>query len=301
MRIGSLFSGYGGLEMLLPGEVRWSVDLEATCRTVLEAHYDHPILEDVRDVSGGSVEPVDCLVGGFPCQPVSQAGQRKAQADDRWLWPEFARIISDLQPRVVFVENVRGLLNNGGSEVLADLADLGYDAEWRVIPAANVGAPHQRERVFMLATLGPMPVRRATPPARDRDMSSRPLLPTPNKWDADRGPDLARARRPNSGGMDLVTTIERLLFFTGLGGFGDYSETICLWETEIGRAAPAPRGTNGRLNPPFVEWMMGLPEGWVTDPTLDLSRTVQLRILGNGVVPQQAAHAYTGLLSSLPF
>jgi DNA (cytosine-5)-methyltransferase 1 len=100
----------------------------------------------------GCLEPVDLIAGGFPCQPVSFAGRRAIQDDDRWLWPEFARCIRELRPRYVLVENVPGLLVGGGmDEVLGGLADLGYDAEWESIPAAAVGAPHLRYRVWIIA------------------------------------------------------------------------------------------------------------------------------------------------------
>jgi DNA (cytosine-5)-methyltransferase 1 len=95
---------------------------------------------------------VDVLCGGFPCQPVSFAGRRRGAADERWLWPEFARLIRLLRPRYALMENVPGLLVGGGmAEVLGDLAACGYDAEWDCVAAAHVGAPHLRYRVFILA------------------------------------------------------------------------------------------------------------------------------------------------------
>lgn len=131
------------------------MEINPFCRRVLAKYW--PAVrryEDVRTV-GPELEPVDCLVGGFPCQPVSQAGEQRAQADERWLWPEFARIIRVLRPRYVVVENVSNLLAvNGGSafgEVVGELADCGYDAEWDCLPAAAFGAPHIRNRVWILA------------------------------------------------------------------------------------------------------------------------------------------------------
>src|SRR5437868_15209237 len=109
-------------------------------------------LWDVRDLTGTELQPVDLIAGGFPCQPVSLAGRRRGSADERWLWPEFARLIRVLRPRYVLVENVPGLLVGGGmAEVLGDLAALGFDAEWDCISAAHVGAPHLRYRVFIVA------------------------------------------------------------------------------------------------------------------------------------------------------
>jgi DNA (cytosine-5)-methyltransferase 1 len=91
------------------------------------------------------------LTAGFPCQPVSSAGKRLAQRDERWLWPEVARIVRGLRPPLVLLENVPGLLARGMGDVLGDLAACGYDAEWQVLSAAAVGAPHLRRRVWILA------------------------------------------------------------------------------------------------------------------------------------------------------
>lgn len=100
---------------------------------------------------GNKLEPVEVICAGFPCQPVSLAGKQLGQADGRWLWPEVSRLVRELRPRYVALENVPGLLVRGFGDVLGDLAETGYDAEWTCIRAADVGAPHRRERVFVLA------------------------------------------------------------------------------------------------------------------------------------------------------
>ena len=98
------------------------------------------------------LEPVDAVVGGFPCQPTSVAGKRRGKADDRWLWPELAGLLGVVRPRWVLLENPTGLLAFPEfGEVLGDLARLGFDAEWDAVPAAAVGAPHERDRVFVVA------------------------------------------------------------------------------------------------------------------------------------------------------
>jgi DNA (cytosine-5)-methyltransferase 1 len=94
---------------------------------------------------------VDCVTAGFPCQPWSLAGRRRGKSDERWIWPEIARIVREVGPGVVFVENVPGLIGDGLATVLGDLAGLGYDAEWGVLGASEVGAPHRRRRIFILA------------------------------------------------------------------------------------------------------------------------------------------------------
>ena len=155
MRFGSLFSGIGGLDLGLERagmECTWQVEIDDYCTKVLTKNWPKvPKHKDIRDCGRHNLETVDLICGGFPCQPVSLAGKRQAQADPRWLWPEFARIIRELRPSYVLVENVPGLYSAGGSEVLADLAESGYDAEWDAIPAAAFGAPHLRYRIFIVA------------------------------------------------------------------------------------------------------------------------------------------------------
>lgn len=152
--VGSLFSGIGGLDLGLERagwSVRWQVENDNYCRKVLDLRWpDVPKFGDVHELTGGELEPVDLIAGGFPCQPVSIAGRRRGQDDERWLWPEFARILRVLRPRFVLVENVAGLLVRGMGDVLGDLASLGFDAEWDSIPAAAVGAPHLRYRVLVV-------------------------------------------------------------------------------------------------------------------------------------------------------
>lgn len=157
MTIGSLFSGVGGLELGLEraglGPVRWQAEIDPWCRAVLARHWpDARRFSDVREVDGGA-ERVSVVCGGFPCQPVSVAGKRLAQADARWLWPEVAVIVARLRPAVLVCENVPGLRTAGLRDVLADLAGLGFDAEWSCdVRAWDAGAPHFRDRFFLVAT-----------------------------------------------------------------------------------------------------------------------------------------------------
>lgn len=160
LTVGSLFAGIGGFDLGLEcvGMVtRWQVEIDPFCRSVLERHWPGVArYEDVRTVDWSQVERVDVLCGGFPCQPASVAGNQRGVDDERWLWPEFARAIKGIRPRFALIENVAGLLRvNGGrafSEILRDLASLGYDAEWHMVSAESVGAPHLRERLFVVAT-----------------------------------------------------------------------------------------------------------------------------------------------------
>src|SRR3990167_4185679 len=113
MRVGSLFSGLGGIDLGLERagmEIVWQVEIGEYEREVLAQHWPNARrYGDIRSVHGGDLAPVDLLCGGFPCQPVSNAGQKRAQLDERWLWPEMARLICELRPRYVLVENVPGL------------------------------------------------------------------------------------------------------------------------------------------------------------------------------------------------
>jgi DNA (cytosine-5)-methyltransferase 1 len=183
MKIGSLFSGYGGLDLAVMNvtgaQVAWHCEWDDAPSKILEKHFPNvPNYRDVSQVDFTKVEPVDILTGGFPCQDLSLAGKRAGLKDGTrsGLWSEFARAIEEIKPRLVVIENVRGLLSatatnphlescawcmgeTGDGEpalralgaVLGDLADLGYDAKWTGVRAADAGAPHNRFRVFIIA------------------------------------------------------------------------------------------------------------------------------------------------------
>lgn len=155
LTVGSLFSGIGGIDLGLQRTgmtIRWQCEIDDYCRRVLAKHWpDVPKYGDIKELTGHELETVDLIAGGFPCQPVSLAGKRLGQSDDRWLWPELIRIVRVVRPRFVLLENVPGLLVRGLSDVLGDLAASGYDAEWDCLPAAAVGAPHLRDRIFIVA------------------------------------------------------------------------------------------------------------------------------------------------------
>ncbi len=156
LTIGSLFSGIGGLDLGLERAgmtVKWQVEIDPYCRRVLAKHWPNvERFEDVRLVGAHNLARVDLICGGFPCQDISNAGKRAGIDGERsGLWSEFHRIICELRPQLVLVENVAALLVRGMGRVLGDLAESGYDAEWDCIPAAAVGAPHIRNRVFILA------------------------------------------------------------------------------------------------------------------------------------------------------
>lgn len=157
MTVGSLFSGIGGFDLGLERagfSIKWQVENNEYCRKVLRKHWPAvPCHYDITTIDWATVQRVDLLCGGFPCQDLSFAGKRAGIDGARsGLWSEYARAIGHLRPRYILVENVPGLLTNQYmGRVLGDLAACGYDAEWDCIPASMVGAPHRRERIWLLA------------------------------------------------------------------------------------------------------------------------------------------------------
>ena len=156
LTFGELFAGIGGFSLGLERagmQCRWQVEIDNYARRVLQKHWpDVRRHDDVRTFPpAGDDYSVDVICGRFPCQDISFAGKGAGLAGARsGLWYEFARIIGELRPRYVIVENVAALLSRGMDTVLGDLSTLGYDAEWHVIPASAVGAPHRRDRVWIV-------------------------------------------------------------------------------------------------------------------------------------------------------
>jgi DNA (cytosine-5)-methyltransferase 1 len=460
MRAGALFAGMGGLDLavaeVLGTDLAWYAEHEppsednprptqAAARVMAHRFPGVPNLGDVQAVDWAAAPPVDVLTGGFPCTDVSVAGRQAgiAPGTRSGMWKRMADAIDHVRPRLVIIENVRGLTSaraarsptaadpepdplwqymedddeqatpdptrddlgpddgdvGGGDDpgpvllralgaVLGDLADLGYDAAWHGIRAADIGACHGRFRVFILAwpatdppghglhrpreawtggggledgdstaagltllptpdathsrkttrtsTLLPgvvellatptasiakggrpqdskgkrdlrldlLPTPTATPYGHQRSLSDgaavRPsldtlardgtLLPTPRATDGAKG---GPNQRGISGDLMLPSAVQP-------ERWGVYAPAVAHHGVIFGRPAPEPTeaGRKGgrRLAPRFVEWMMGLPDGWVCDVP-NVTRTDQLKILGNGVVPAQAAAALRYLLA----
>ncbi|MEV4437513.1 DNA cytosine methyltransferase [Streptomyces sp. NPDC049577] len=390
-RIGSLFSGYGGLDLgvqaVFGGEVVWHCEHDPEdpyqfAARILAHHW--PAVPNLGDISAvdwyhvlDECGPVDVLTGGFPCTDLSLAGQRLGLADGTrsGLWRHMARAIAVLRPRLVVIENVRGILStkahsgvepcrccvdySGGKPllralgaVLGDLAALGLDAEWAGVRAAEIGAPHDRFREFVLAwpadaegpgleglgLRGPAAERAAAAADADLVGGNRPRTARDGRAestdrrltaaDADRR-GLARDAEPASGRepvrQRLRTDADRRGDPSAAHAEGErrnqgrpepevrerqpdpgehsgpdwglYAPAVARWESIIGRAAPRPTDDGGRLAPVFVEWMMGLDLGHVTAVPAPEGmsaaglRQAQLKRLGNGVVPLQAAAA----------
>jgi DNA (cytosine-5)-methyltransferase 1 len=154
--VGSLFAGLDGFGLGFERagfKVVWQVEIDPYCRKVLERHFPNAErFEDVREVGPHNLRYADVICAGFPCQDLSYAGLGAGITGERsGLWVEVPRIVRALRPRFLVLENVAALLSRGMGRVLGDLAEIGYDAEWECIPAASVGAPHIRERIWILA------------------------------------------------------------------------------------------------------------------------------------------------------
>ena len=153
---GSLFAGIGGIDLGLERagmECAWQVEIDPYAQKVLAKHWPNVRrYSDVKECGSDNLDPVDLICGGFPCQDISYAGKGAGIEGARsGLWKEYYRIICELRPRFVLVENVTALLGRGLDVVLGDLAACGYDAEWESLPAAAFGAPHRRDRIFIIA------------------------------------------------------------------------------------------------------------------------------------------------------
>lgn len=321
MKIGSICSGYGGLDMATEqyfnAETVWMADLDKYSSLVIEQRWKLPNLGDIKQVDWKSVESIDILTAGYPCQPFSNAGQRKGEKDERHLWPHIKEIISQIRPRIVFLENVRGHLTLGFKEVLKGLAELGYDAKWTIVRASDVGAPHQRARLFIIAYSDSQTFEQSR---RTNRAISEQTIEVIDRSD----------REINGGGTQTLQCSDSDCLGQPLGK--DYSGKIRNQEqsqsqsaslgkissnsdnqqlssnrkvSKLGRrfdsrlemsmrSIPDPL-VDGKLNVKYVEYMMGLPEGWVTD--LDISRAQKFKLLGNGVVPQQAFEALNRLFN----
>jgi DNA (cytosine-5)-methyltransferase 1 len=318
VRIGSLCSGYGGLDMgvsaVLGGEPVWFVEYDAAPSKILAHHWpDVPNYGDATTVEWASLPAVDIITAGYPCQPFSVGGKRKGSNDERHLWPHVLDAVRQLRPRYVVLENVRGHLTLGFDAVLGDLAEAGYDTDWICIPASDAGAPHERQRVFILATSAPSDTEderherpgdarhgRAGSPdcggvaadaerdGRERRGAAGDVVGPPREGEGDGD----QRERDGDAPDDRWRTAS---------AWGPFAVAIERWSGVLGRFAPAPTRPDGtlgrdRLSPEFVEWMMGLPAGHVTG--VDIDRSAQLKALGNGVVPQHAALALSLLIDA---
>ena len=352
LRLGELCAGYGGLGMAVEevfgATTAWFSEYDAAPSKILAHHWPNvPNYGDMTKIDWAAIEPVDIISGGTPCQDLSHAGRRAGMTEGTRsnLWVQMREAIAIQKPAYVVWENVRGAVSAEASSsveqcpgcvgdtadgrvflralgrVLGDLADLGFNAEWRGLRAADVGSCHPRFRVFVLAAHpgrvgghqaqqhNGRPASADNRPGLSDQSDSHTLRSGPIGTTAIEDTDIAisgewrfpapgqaeggRARADARGRSGALTT----------GAWGAYEPAIRRWEARLGRPAPRPTEPTGRdqgqrLSPRFTEWMMGLPDGWVTDPAIGISRNEQLKACGNGVVPQQAAAALRDMLAA---
>lgn len=297
----SLCTGYGGLDLaaesVFGGRTRWVSDTDKDASDIEQVRFPDAVqLGDLTQICWADYAgQVDVLTAGYPCQPFSQAGRQRGVEDARHIWPWIAEGISGMGPAVVVLENVQGHLRLGFDVVLADLAAMGRTVRWGVVRASDAGAPHRRARLFVVAV----------DPNADGFRCERSV--TESSWDNSGndprsdvdGRSMAAANpsgqrwysRSRLSGQTERASIARCYPQVD---WQQFAPAVERWERIMGRSAP-PALVDGtkRLNAQLVEWMMGLPEGWVTDL---IPNRRALKILGNGVVPQQAELAIRMLL-----
>ena len=288
MKIGSLCTGYGGLDMAVEAffdaETVWTADNDKYASIVIEQKIKKPNLGDIKTLDWASLEPIDILTAGYPCQPFSAAGHRKGVEDERHIWPYILEGISTLRPKWIVLENVRGHLSLGFKEVLQDLASIGYDARWRIVRASDVGAPHQRARLFIVA----YPFNNGQSQGQPSGLTQGYTRASCNATSTDSNCDACEKSQRIT--RSLRESCEGLRARKDKGQAGKKYRS----SSEMVRETVPNILVGDRLNPGFIEYMMGLPVGWVTD--LDMLDNHKLKILGNGVVPQQAYYALEQLL-----
>lgn len=301
MNVLDLFSGIGGFSLGLERAGMRTVafcERDEYCRAVLRKHWpDVPCFGDIHaiDADGlGRLGRIDLVCGGFPCQPFSVAGEQKGKADDRHLWPQMCRVIALARPTWVIGENVAGLIAMALDDVLADLEGLGYTARTFVIPAAAVGAPHRRDRLWIVATNADGSELREQSGRRDGQDREGPLQPGhagETRDAANANSDQHEGRTPAN---ERATTAQLLADAAALQRRAierDESNGALRGAEDVGNAYG-----EGRLQPGGAvssEWRRPSDAGWwSTEPDVGRvaygvpRRVDRLRCLGNAVVPQ---------------
>ena len=297
----SLFSGIGGLDLAAEwagfttaGQCDWA-DYPTK---VLERHWpDVPRWRDIRTLTKESfyertgLRTVDVISGGFPCQPFSVAGKRRGKEDDRYLWPEMLRVISELRPAWIVGENVAGIVNMALDQVYADLENEGYAVQAFIIPACAVDAPHRRDRCAIIGrkTDVPTPTRfdatcgdlKGKEYAGTRHamklIQAAKMWRTPTATDAEgRGTyasyDAYKRRLGKGKQISLANQVKfQELWPTpttgdglcgGTGNFQKLKKLDAAGQITEEERRNMSQGNGGQLNPAWVEWLMGFPPGW---------------------------------------
>jgi DNA (cytosine-5)-methyltransferase 1 len=285
MTFGSLFAGIGGFDLGLERagmECRWQVEIDAYASSVLAKHWPNVTRwGDVRTfpVTDPADWQVDLICAGVPCQPVSHAGKQKGASDERWMWGEALRVVADLQPRFFVAENPIGLLNHDGGRtfhgILRAFASVGYVCEWHVISAAAVGAPHRRERVWLVAHADSVPCtegqsRRASKRVLGSSAGSQGREDQGEAW-AIAGDCRADVADSNGGRCSRKRLKKHSDQQSASWHFANGCSSWGRW------ARPNECGRHWRAEPQLGRLAHGVP-----------NRVERLRCLGNAVVPQVA-------------
>ena len=294
------FSGIGGfsygLERLCGGfETVAFCEQDKFCQKILRKHWPGvPIYDDIRTFPTSGLGTIDLLCGGFPCQPWSVAGKREGHEDslNRDLWPEMARIIQELQPRWVIGEKVRGFVNEpmGLARTLTDLDSLGYQSTYWILPAASVGAPHRRDRVWIVAHSNSESEPDGT--LNEKRLEAKDVVyANRNVGGRGRGsisPQRETRVESRGGGS------QRVVADTNVTRLQGYDDTDRQRNRQSGRQQVATKGLSGRK----------ASNHWATEPSMGRvvdgipNRVDRLKALGNAIVPQVVAQIGKAILSA---
>ena len=279
MKVGSLFSGIGGIELGFHWaggfETLWFVENELYAQEILKKRYPKALIYgDIKEIDFRTVPKIDILTGGFPCQDISNAGKRAGIKGHRsGLWSYYLEAIRILRPRIAVIENVSALLNRGLNVILRDIATIRYDAEWHCISASSIGALHQRDRIFIFAYA-------ANTHNRFRQMEQ---IQTGRNTLEKGFNDLAKVshtyeqglERENKMGHSLPDKIKQLHKFpTPIRG--DWKGQVRK-DGSSGMLSGHQITGGGQLNPNWVEWLMGFPIGWTELNVLETQSFLKLR------------------------
>jgi len=320
VRVLSLFSGIGGFEIACEWvgmEIVGQVEIDPFCQKVLAKHWPHvKRMGDIKQVRGDEFGAVDIIIGGVPCQPASVAGKRRGTEDDRWLWPETLRIVKAVRPRWCVFENPTGILSLQGGvpfdNILSEMEREGYEVGAFSIPACAVGAPHRRERIFIVGYSGKCrlsgkPRRGTGEKLEDRysqlEKGFMADTKNPDRWRTD-GEENKRRRNQEVGrcniarsGVEYGTTQPRMgrVSYGFSAGMDRHSWPAGQWPTpticgNYNRKGASKTSGDG-LHTAVMQWPAGPGEQHEWEPPRIAkgvkNRVARLKALGNAVVPAQ--------------
>ena len=297
MRVLDLFSGIGGFA--LAGQWVWGNDHEIVgfceideyCHKVLNKNFPGvPIYEDIQKLNGKDFNDIDLITGGFPCQDISVAGKGAGieEGTRSGLWFEMLRIISEVRPRFALIENVPMLTIRGGTRVIADLTKIGYDAEWTIIGADDVGAWHKRKRIWIVAY----------PQELSNSNSSRHIYRQTKEQSTERGFDALSQSQPSSTHDKDVSNSnsrprkaqhqERVLGKSNKEGKAERHSNANIQRRREGNTKQRVGGVANGLSDRLDRYWNREPEGIPRVRAGQTKRVQRLKGLGNAIVPQVA-------------